>query len=119
MYQFGTATGPNNTRIPWHGIGIGAPVGTPVKAVANGTVSLAGPLGTYLTSVLLDHGGGYYSFYGYLADASVTKGSRVLKGDVIGHVGGQTSNEGPHLHFEIRGQGGIALDPINWLKRQR
>jgi septal ring factor EnvC (AmiA/AmiB activator) len=119
VYQFGTATGPNNTRIPWHGIGIGAPVGTPVRAVANGTVSLAGPLGTYLTSVLLDHGGGYYSFYGYLADATVAKGTRVLKGEVIGHVGGQTSNEGPHLHFEIRGQGGIALDPINWLKRQR
>jgi len=119
VYQFGTATGPNNTRIPWHGIGIGAPVGTPVRAVASGTVSLAGPLGTYLTSVLIEHGGGYYSFYGYLADAAVIKGTRVLKGEVIGHVGGQSSNEGPHLHFEIRGQGGIALDPINWLKRQR
>jgi len=119
VYQFGTATGPSNTRIPWHGIGIAAPAGTPVRAVANGTVSLAGPLGTYLTSVLLDHGGGYYSFYGYLADAVVTKGERVLKGQVLGHVGGQSSDEGPHLHFEIRGQGGIALDPINWLKHQR
>jgi septal ring factor EnvC (AmiA/AmiB activator) len=119
VYQFGTATGPNNTRIPWHGVGIAAPAGTPVRAVAKGTVSLAGPLGTYLTSVLLDHRGGYYTFYGYLADAAVTKGERVLKGQVIGHVGGQSSDEGPHLHFEIRGQGGIALDPINWLKGQR
>jgi septal ring factor EnvC (AmiA/AmiB activator) len=119
VYQFGTATGPNNTRIPWHGVGIAAPAGTPVRAVASGTVSLAGPLGTYLTSVLLDHGGGYYTFYGYLADAAVTRGERVLKGQVIGHVGGQSSDEGPHLHFEIRGQGGIALDPINWLKGQR
>src|SRR5205814_9829063 len=48
VYQFGAATGPNNTRIPWHGIGIAAPVGTPVRAIAGGTVSLAGPLGTYL-----------------------------------------------------------------------
>jgi septal ring factor EnvC (AmiA/AmiB activator) len=119
LYQFGTATGPNNTRIPWHGIGIAAPAGTPVRAVASGLVSLAGPLGTYLTSVLLDHGGGYYTFYGYLADAVVFRGARVLKGQVIGHVGGQSSNEGPHLHFEIRGQGGIALDPANWLKSQR
>jgi len=119
LYQFGTAAGPNNTRIPWHGVGIGAPAGTPVHAVANGTVSLAGPLGTYLTSVLLDHGGGYYSFYGDLADASVAAGDRVVKGQVIGHVGGESSEEGPHLHFEIRGQGGIALDPINWLKAQR
>src|SRR6058998_1216917 len=120
VYQFGTATGPNNTRIPWHGIGIAAPEGTPVRAIASGSVSLAGPLGTYLTSVLLDHGGGYYSFYGYLSDpAAVAKGERVVKGQIIGHVGGQSSDRGPHLHFEIRGQGGIALDPINWLKTHK
>ena len=119
VYQFGTAAGPNKTRIPWHGIGIAAPQGTPVRAIASGTVSLAGRLGTYLTSVLLDHGGGYYSFYGYLSDAAVAKGERVLKGQVIGHVGGEASDRGPHLHFEIRGQGGIALDPVNWLKTHR
>jgi septal ring factor EnvC (AmiA/AmiB activator) len=119
LYQFGTATGPNNTRIPWHGIGIAAPAGTPVHAVAGGTVSLAGLLGTYLTSVLVDHGGGYYTFYGYLNDAAVTQGQRVVRGQVLGHVGGEASDQGPHLHFEIRGQGGIALDPVNWLKQQR
>ncbi len=119
IYQFGTAAGPNNTRLPWHGIGIAAPVGTPVRAIAAGTVSLAGPLGTYLTSVLLDHGGGYYTFYGYLNDATVTPGERVVKGQTVGHVGGQSSDQGPHLHFEIRGQGGIALDPANWLKQQQ
>src|SRR5467141_4493909 len=47
IYPFGTTTGPNNTRIPRHGIGIKAPVGTAVRAVAAGTVSLAGPLGLY------------------------------------------------------------------------
>jgi septal ring factor EnvC (AmiA/AmiB activator) len=119
LYRFGAATGPNNTRIPWHGIGIAAPAGTPVRAIAGGTVSLAGPLGTYLTSVLLDHGGGYYSFYGYLNDATVTKGEGVGKGQIVGHVGGASSDQGPHLHFEIRGQGGIALDPVNWLRRRR
>ncbi|HEX9703936.1 MAG TPA: peptidoglycan DD-metalloendopeptidase family protein [Gemmatimonadales bacterium] len=119
LYEFGTGVGPNNTRIPWHGIGIAAPVGTPVRAVAAGTVSLAGPLGTYLTSVLIDHGGGYYSFYAYLDDAAVIVGERVIKGHVIGHVGGASSDQGPHLHFEIRGQGGIALDPANWLRRRR
>ncbi len=119
LYQFGTAAGPNNTRIPWHGIGIGVTVGTPVRAVAAGTVSLAGPLGTYLTSVLIDHGSGYYTFYGYLSDATVTLGERVLRGQLIGHVGGGSSDQGPHLHFEIRGRGGIALDPINWLKSRR
>ena len=119
IYPFGTTTGPNNTRIPRHGIGIRAPVGTPVRAVAAGTVSLAGPLGLYLTSVLIDHGGGYYTFYAYLNDATVHKGDRVIRGQVIGHVGGESSDEGPHLHFEIRGQGGIALDPGNWLRSPR
>ncbi len=119
IYPFGTTTGPNNTRIPRHGIGIRAPVGTAVRAVAAGTVSLAGPLGLYLTSVLIDHGGGYYTFYAYLNDASVRQGDRVIRGQVIGHVGGESSDEGPHLHFEIRGQGGIALDPGNWLRAPR
>src|SRR5438309_2007692 len=96
-----------------------APAGTAVRAVAAGSVSLAGPLGTYLTSVLLNHGGGYYTFYGYLGDAVVTKGERVARGQVIGHVGGAASDQGPHLHFEIRGQGGIALDPVNWLRGKR
>jgi septal ring factor EnvC (AmiA/AmiB activator) len=120
VYQFGTAAGPNNTRIPWHGIGIAAPVGTPVLAVASGTVTLAGSLGTYLTSVWIDHGGGYYTIYAYLQDATVAKGQRVLRGQIIGHVGGASSDQGPHLHFELRGPTGgdlpIALDPLNWLK---
>jgi murein hydrolase activator len=119
IYPFGTTTGPNNTRIPRHGIGIKAPVGAPVRAVAPGTVSLAGPLGLYLTSVLLDHGGGYYTVYAYLKDATVRMGDKVIRGQVIGHVGGESSDEGPHLHFEIRGQGGIALDPGNWLRAPR
>jgi len=119
IYPFGTTTGPNNTRIPRHGIGIKAPVGAPVRAVAAGTVSLAGPLGLYLTTVLLDHGGGYYTFYAYLNDATVRQGDHVIRGQVIGHVGGESSDEGPHLHFEIRGQGGIALDPGNWLRASR
>ena len=117
IYPFGTTTGPNNTRIPRHGIGIKAPVGSAVRVVAPGTVSLAGPLGLYLTSVLVDHGGGYYTFYAYLNDATVRQGDRVVRGQIIGHVGGESSDEGAHLHFEIRGQGGIALDPANWLRR--
>jgi len=49
----------------------------------------------------------------------VTKGERVIRGQTLGHVGGGSSDQGPHLHFEIRGRGGIALDPVNWLKTRR
>jgi septal ring factor EnvC (AmiA/AmiB activator) len=118
VYQFGPAPGPNNTRITWHGIGIAAPEGTPVKAVAAGTVALVGPLGTYLTTVIIDHGRGYYTVYATLKDAVVTKGERVLRGQIVGRVGGANSAQGAHLHFEIRGQDQIALDPLNWLRRR-
>ena len=119
LYQFGTDVGPNNTRIPRHGIGIGAAVGTPVKAVAGGTASVVGRMSTYLLTVILDHGGGYYSVYAQLDSARVRQGDRVTAGQVIGTVGGASSDEGPHLYFEFRGQGGLVLDPINWLKHRR
>lgn len=119
LYRFGTEAGPNNTRIPRHGIGIGAAVGTPVKAVASGTASVVGRMSTYLLTVILDHGGGYYSVYAQLDSARVRQGDRVVAGQVIGTVGGASTDEGPHLYFEIRGQGGIVLDPINWLKQRR
>jgi len=118
-YQFGPTPGPDNTRITWHGIGIAAARGTPVTAVAPGTVALVGPLGTYLTTVILDHGGGFYTVYATLNDAAVARGERVARGQVIGHVGGGASDQGPHLHFEIRGPGQIALDPANWLRPRR
>jgi murein DD-endopeptidase MepM/ murein hydrolase activator NlpD len=69
--------------------------------------------------VILDHGGGYYTIYASMSDATVKKGDRVVRGQVIGHVGGETTDEGAHLHFEIRGQGGIPLDPANWLRSPR
>ena len=118
VYEFGPAAGPDNTRITWHGIGIAAVEGAPVAAVAPGTVALVGPLGTYLTTLIVDHGGGFYTVYASLNDAAVAKGERVARGQVIGHVGGRATDQGPHLHFEIRGPGQIALDPMNWLKRR-
>jgi murein hydrolase activator len=117
LYRFGPTAGPNNTTITWHGVGIAAPVGTPVRVVASGTVVLAQQLGTYLMTVIVDHGGGYYTLYCTLDDATVAKGERVARGQVVGHSGGASTPEGPHLHFEIRGQDQIALDPLNWLRR--
>jgi len=121
IYPFGTTTGPNNTRIPRHGIGIKVPAGTEVHAVAAGLVAVSErpERSTYLATVILDHGGGYYTIYASMSDATVKKGDRVVRGQVIGHVGGETTDEGAHLHFEIRGQGGIPLDPANWLRSPR
>jgi septal ring factor EnvC (AmiA/AmiB activator) len=119
LYNFGRAPGPGNTTIRWNGIGIAAPVGTPVRSIAGGTVRYAQQLGTYGLSVLVDHGGGYYSLYAHLETASVRAGQAVEPGQLIATTGGANSDQGPHLHFEIRGADGQAQDPIQWLRQRR
>ncbi|HXE58915.1 MAG TPA: peptidoglycan DD-metalloendopeptidase family protein [Gemmatimonadales bacterium] len=116
---FGRQTLPSGAVIRWNGIGIAAEVGTPVKVIESGKVLLVTTLGTYGLSVIVSHGAGYYSMYGQLERATVVPGQEVAKGQVIGHVGGANSDEGPHLHFEIRGENQIALDPIEWLRKRR
>jgi murein DD-endopeptidase MepM/ murein hydrolase activator NlpD len=74
--------------------------------------------GTYGLCVVLDHNGGYYSLYCQLRGADVREGQPVERGAVVGRTGGANSDQGPHLHFEIRGDGGQALDPVQWLRRR-
>lgn len=121
LYRFGRAAGPDGTVIRRHGIGIRVPVGTPVTAVAAGSVVQAGFMDTYGLVVILDHGGGYYTLYLYLSQLEVRTGQFVARGELVGRSGGQNSDEGPHLEFQIRsGEGtAIALDPENWLRRRR
>lgn len=119
VYNFGRQTLASGSVIRWNGIGIGAPVGTPVKAVEAGTVELVQKLGTYGLTVVVNHGNGYRSLYMYLEDVKVALGQAITRGQVIGGVGGENSDHGPHLQFEIRGEDGIALDPADWLKRRR
>lgn len=119
VYNFGRQQLPNNATIRRNGIGIATPSGTPVRTIAAGTVRIAQSLGTYGQSVVLDHGGGFYSMYAQLSDIAVRQGQTVEHGAVIGRSGGANTDEGPHLYFEIRGQNGQALDPIAWLRRRR
>lgn len=119
LYNFGRDTLPSGGVIRWNGIGIAAPVGTPVKAVEGGRTRLVQTLGTYGLSVLLDHGNGYYSFYAHLGSAAVKPNTTVAKSQVIGTVGGANSDQGAHLYFEIRGENGLALDPADWLRKRR
>jgi murein hydrolase activator len=105
--------------IRWTGIGIKAPVGTPIKAVAAGKVVGVQRLSTYGLGVIVQHGNGYYSLYWQLQSASVKQGEQIARGATVGTVGGQNSAKGPHLYFEIRGENQIALDPIAWLKARR
>ncbi len=102
--QFGRLVNPNNTSIRWNGVGIAAAIGSPVKAVAAGTVALIDQnFGTYGPTVFIQHGGGDYSVYASLGKIAVEKGTKVAKGQIIGSVGKTDPDLGPHLHFEIRG----------------
>jgi septal ring factor EnvC (AmiA/AmiB activator) len=118
VYKFGRDTLPSGGIIRWNGVGIAAGVGTTVKAVESGTVRLVGQFGTYGLTVVLEHGNGYYSVYSHLESAAVKLRGSVARGSVIGTVGGENSDYGPHLHFEIRGENQIALDPATWLRRR-
>ncbi len=116
LYRFGRVINPNNTTTRWNGMGIQAASGTPVKSVSNGTVALNDIMGTYGRTVIVDHGGGDYSVYSSLSQSSLSKGSRVTKGQTIGTVGSNDPSLPPHLHFEIRRGGGPAVDPFEWLR---
>jgi murein hydrolase activator len=118
VYRFGRDTLPSGGIIRWNGVGIAAGVGTPVKAVETGKVRLVGQFGTYGLTIVLEHGNGYYSVYSHLESAEVKLDASIAKGRVIGTVGGQNSDYGPHLHFEIRGENQLALDPTAWLRRR-
>ena len=118
LYRFGRVINPNNTTTRWNGIGIAAATGTPVRAVAPGTVVSVGTLGTYGTTVIVQHGGGDYSVYASLNSASVRSGVAVRKGDTVGTVGVSDPDLRPHLHFEMRPQG-RAVDPESWLRGVR
>ncbi|MGE3525850.1 MAG: murein hydrolase activator EnvC, partial [Gemmatimonadales bacterium] len=119
VYGFGRQRLPSGAIIRRNGIGIGAAPGTPVRAVEAGRVELLQRLNTYGLTIVVEHGNGYRSLYMHLGEARVALGAGVTRGQIIGTVGGETSDEGPHLYFEIRGENGIALDPADWLRRRR
>lgn len=118
IYPFGRQTQPNGTVLRWNGIGIAAPEGAEVRAVEGGTAVLAGPFEGYGPTVVLSHGGGYYSLYLYLKEVAVEEGQAVTKGQRLGSVGGARTPEGPHIEFQIRSPGGEAVDPLGWLRRR-
>ncbi len=96
-----------------NGIEIGAPYGTVVRAVHGGEVAFADTFSGFGNLVILNHGGDYYSLYGYLASTSVVRGARVDGSAELGRVGLAPAGP-PALYFEFRVDG-RAVDPVQWL----
>lgn len=99
---------------PHTGVDYAAPSGTPVRAVADGTVTFKGYKGAGGHTVYIKHPGklqsGYLHLKGYAKGIAV--GKRVSQGQVIGYVGSTGRSTGPHLDFRLWKNG----QPINPLK---
>jgi len=93
------------------GVDIAAPVGTPIRAAADGIVAYSdnGVRG-YGNLVLIVHANGWMTLYGHASRTTVQPGYRVRRGERIGLVGQTGIARGPHLHFELW-QAGRAVDP--------
>jgi LysM repeat protein len=90
------------------GIDIAANTGDRVWASDSGTVVYAGPNDSgYGNMVMIDHNNGYATLYGHLSSVLVTCGSFVYQGATIGLAGATGNTTGPHLHFEVRLDGGF------------
>ncbi|MFL5290018.1 MAG: murein hydrolase activator EnvC family protein [Myxococcales bacterium] len=100
------------------GIDVRCPDGTPVHAVAAGTVAHAGWFRGYGNLLIIDHGSGYFSLMAHLATLTRAKDDVVRAGEVVGTVGDTGSLKGAYLYFELR-SGQTALDPERWLAASR
>jgi LysM repeat protein len=90
-----------------HGIDIDGDIGNPIYASDAGVVVYEGPNNSgYGNLIILDHGNGWQTVYGHLNAIYVTCAQSVTQGDVIGELGTTGNSSGPHLHFEIRKDGG-------------
>lgn len=97
------------------GVDMRAPVGTPVKAAASGTVVLTGDFWFAGKCIYIDHGAGLISFYCHMSKVSKSKGDEVERGETIGLSGKSGRVTGPHLHFSVSWRGEF-FDPAPLLK---
>lgn len=91
---------------PYNAVDIGAPVGTPIVAAADGTVILAkasGWNGGYGGLTIIQHDNGSQSLYAHQSKVIVEVGQKVSQGQKIGELGNTGRSSGPHLHLEFRG----------------
>ncbi|OTA19183.1 lipoprotein NlpD [Xenorhabdus beddingii] len=111
IHSFGEAI---QGELRWKGIVITAAEGTEVKAISDGRVLLADWLQGYGLVVVVEHGKGDMSIYGYNQSTLVRVGQLVRAGQPIALVGSSGGQKQPSLYFEIRRQG-QAVNPLPWL----
>ncbi|TZG25020.1 M23 family metallopeptidase [Sphingomonas montanisoli] len=97
------------------GVNIGTPAGSAVAAAADGVVAYVGQdIPAYGTLILIRHGDGWLSAYGYAATITVTRGQKVVRGQMIARSGASPYTGEPQLHFEVR-NGRKPVNPLSVL----
>ena len=98
---------------PHTGVDYAAPAGTPVHAVADGTVIFKGWGGGGSNTLKIKHAGNLQTAYLHLSKYAkgIAQGSRVVQGQLIGYVGSTGASTGPHLDFRIW-KNGTPIDPL-------
>ena len=110
MSSFGQRSDPFSGEGVLHkGVDISAPMGTSVRATADGIVSFADRFGGYGRLVIVDHGNGFETYYAHLSRIDVIEGQEIRQGEFVGAVGATGRVTAPHLHYEVR----IGKAPVN------
>jgi murein DD-endopeptidase MepM/ murein hydrolase activator NlpD len=113
--RFGMRTNPVTGKYVLHaGQDYGVPVGTPLRAAADGTVVSASAVGGYGKYTCISHGNGLATCYAHQSKFMVSAGQKVTRNQIVGLSGNTGNSTGPHLHFEVRVNGN-PVDPAGYL----
>lgn len=104
-------------RLKWNGVVFAAPRGREVRAIYHGRVVFADWLAGMGLLVIIDHGEGFMTLYGYNETILKVGGEWVAPGDVIATVGDSGGQQQASLYFEIR-QGTRPVDPRRWITKR-
>lgn len=116
--SYGWRIDPFNGSKAFHeGLDFPANTGVPIRAAADGIVSMAEQSAAYGNIVKVEHGSGLETRYAHASKILVKVGERVSKGQAVALVGSTGRSTGPHLHYEIR-LNGNSLDPRQYLKNR-
>ena len=96
------------------GVDIKGKPGSSIRSILGGVVTTITYIRGYGTTIIIDHGGGFYTVYSHVTNIQINVDSQVRNGDVIAYMGDSGSVNGTKLHFEIWGKG-QKLDPEKWL----
>lgn len=111
---FGSYSHPEyHVMVSNNGIDIAAPQGSPVLAIAAGTVVSISDERGYGKTLVISHGNNLLSLYAYLATTAVGNNTRVTAGQTIGTVGARPEDGKAALHLETHGD--VPQDPLRWL----